>query len=357
MRHATTAVSVCLAAALCLACAGHLTRSPAEARPEEGTETRRPPDPELARAVDGALERLLAGGGREGLRILAECGDDGALSETVIYGSGVGVWNRSRQFALAPERVTALLERFRATGFAHFQELYGTIEQEIPTPGDAPAPSPERGAAALRVVCRVAFTADGITKQSSQLAKGPRSEELRALAERILAVGREAGASGVAAESLDDGLGKIASGTLAPEVLRLLVHRKPGTAPGDHETEGFLLRLEGGRATAQRFTARGASAGGYGEPRVLDLADREVVRLAGILAEGRVGELPVNLYAPYYTDVTAQVLDRKTQIQARRFRGMTPRTHGEAQRRFDRAYQELAALAERTLSEGRPEGG
>lgn len=349
MRQATIAVAVCLAVALCLGCAGHPTSSPAEARPGEELEPDRRPDPELAREVDRALERLLAGGDRDGLRILAECGEDGALTETVVYGSGVGVWNRVRQFTLGRNQVTALLERFRDARFSRFQELYGTIVREIPIPSEPPG----AGASALRVVCRVALTVDGFTKQSSQLSKGPVSEELESLAETILAVGREAGASGISADDLDDGLAKIAAGTLAPEVLRLRLHRKPGTAPTEAGGEGFLLRLEGGRATIQPF----ASPGGYGDPHVLDLDAATVARLASVLEENRPGALPVNLYAPQYTDLTVEVLNRKTDVQARRFRGMTPRTHGENQRRFDRIYQELAALAARALNEGTPEGG
>lgn len=310
----------------------------AEGTREEGyamremRETVRPADPELARRVDGALERVLTSGERDGVSILAECGDDGALTEVRIFGSGVGIWNRNRQFTLPAERVTALLERFREIGFSRFQELYGTIEQEIPVPEDV-------GGAALRVICRVELTLDGVTKQSGQLDEGPRSEELKELADSILELGREPGTSGTTADGLDDGLAKIAAGTLAPEVLRVLLHRKPDARAVAAGETGFLLRIEGARATVQPYT------GSYGDAVEIDLTRPELAELAAHLAENRPGDLPLNLYANHYTDLVVEVLDRKREIQARTFTGITPSTHGEAQERFDRIYDRLAEVA------------
>lgn len=298
----------------------------------EREETVRPADPELARRIDGALERVLGGGERDGVSILAECGDDGALTAVRIFGGGVGIWNRSRQFRLPEKRVTALLERFRKVGFSRFQELYGTIEEEVPVPEDV-------GGSALRVICRVELTVDGVTKQSGQLAEGPRSEELKDLAHTILDLGRGPGTSGTTAESLDDGLAKIAAGTLAPEVLRILLHRKPEARAVAAGEAGFLLRIEGGQATVQPYTGR------YGDAEEIGLTGPELAELAADLAENRPGSLPVNLYANYYTDLVVEVLDRKREIQARTFTGVTPSTHGEAQERFDRIYDRLAEVA------------
>lgn len=313
------------------------TEAEGEREAEEHEATARPADPELARRVDQALDHVLAGGSRDGVSVFAECGDDGSLTEVQIFGSGVGIWNRGRQFTLAPAQVTALLERFREVGFSRFQEIYGEIEEEVPVP--------EEGASILRIVCRVALTVGDVTKQSSQLSEGPRSEELRSLAQEVLALGHGPGAAGVGAESLDDGLAKIAGGTLAPEVLRVLLHRKPDAGPAGAGGRGFLLRIEGARATVQPYT----TSGGYGDPVAVDLAAPEVARLAALLAEHRAGELPVNLYAPQYTDMVIEVLNRKVDVQARRFSGMTPTTHGEAQKRFDRIYEEVAGLARRAL--------
>lgn len=307
-----------------------------EREAEEREATVRPADPELARRLDRALERALASGEREGVSVLSECGDDGALTEVRIFGSGVGIWNRSRQFTLEPARVTRLLERFRRVGFPRFQELYGAIEDEVPVP--------EEGASSLQVVCRVALTIGDVTKQSAQLSDGPKSKELRELAGWILDLGRGPGASGVTAESLDDGLAKIAAGTLAPEVLSVLLHRKPEPREAAGGATGFLLRIEAGRANVRPF-----AAAGYGAPVPIDLEAADLARLAERLAAADAGELPANLYATDYTDLVIEVLDRKTQVQARGFTGMTPATHGEAQKRFDRIYQELAALAECAL--------
>jgi len=360
LKFAPTTLA-CLVLATSLACAGGAgpdlgtsreaeavrgePRIESEAAEEAREATVRPADPELARQIDQALEGVLTGGSRDGLIVFAECGDDGTLTETRIFGSGVGVWNRNRQFTLEPARVTRLLERFRKVGFSRFQELYGEIEDEVPIPGE--------GASALQVVCRVALTIGDVTKQSAQLSDGPRSEALYELADRVLALGRRQGADGVTAESLDDALSKIADGTLAPEVLSVLLHRKPDAGPGASGGTGFLLRIEGGRVSARRYTP----GAGYGEPVANELDAAEAARLARRLAEAHPGELPLNLYATDYTDLVIEVLDRKTQIQARAFTGMSRSTHGAAQVRFDRVYDALAELAESKLETANGGGG
>lgn len=359
MTRRSTALALMLAAALGCAARGGpepRTAQDREARasaPEPEVETGRPADPELTRAVERALQRATAGGGawRE-LHVLVECAGDAGMRQAEVFGNGVAIWDRRRQHELSREELVALLERFRRAGFAGFQEMYGTIVREIPIPQDAPPGEDPGWLAAIQVICRVVLTLDGVTKQSVQLAKGPRSEELDALARSVLDAVRPAPGAGVGAEDLNDGLARIGDGGLAPETLRLLLHRKPEAAAVEGGEEAWILRLEGRRAAVEPFR----QPGGYGGPVTLELPEAEVARVAALLAEAGVGALPENLWAPHYTDLVVEVLDHEARVQARRFRGMTASTHGEAQERFDRLYTALADLAHRVLREGAPAG-
>jgi hypothetical protein len=313
-----------LALALLVGCAGggRPPGTPGPAPASAGARTAAagaPAEPDLARALD----RALAGGSWNELHLLTECFDRDAFLQVELFGEGVGIWNGERQLAVGRDELLELLERLRDARFAGFKELYGKGETRD---------------AATRVICRVALTLDGATKQSVQVAEGRRFPELQALALEVLGRFRERGEAGVGAADLADGLRKVADGRLAPRTLNVLLHRKPDAAAGER---GFLMRLEG-RALSVLLYRPGA---GYGEPVARELAPEELSRLAALLAEDRAGELPDNLWAEHYTDLVVTVLDREVRVQARRFAGMTAATHPEAQPRFDRIYQALAELA------------
>jgi hypothetical protein len=276
--------------------------------------------------VGEALERALAHGWRE-LRIEAECRVEGRLPRAEVFGSGVGIWNGERQFRLSPERVRSLLAAIRDAGFASMRPSYG---------GKGDSPSPEREAP--RLTCRVGLSLDGVSGESVQLQGGRQSAELRGLAERILGECRTEAEAGTVATDLGDGLAKVASGVLAPEVLHVLVSRRPEGGPSAHAARSWVLRVEGRTASI-----RGPGSEG-GEVVEVALVDGEAAALAGLLRQEGVADLPQNLYAEELTDLVVRVLAHEKKVQARRFAGMTRATHGEAQERLDRI---LAALVER----------
>jgi hypothetical protein len=140
------------------------------------------------------------------------------------------------------------------------------------------------------------------------------------------------------ATDLGDGLAKVASGVLAPEVLHVLVSRRPEGGPSAHAARSWVLRVEGRTASI-----RGPGSEG-GEVVEVALVDGEAAALAGLLRQEGVADLPQNLYAEELTDLVVRVLAHEKKVQARRFAGMTRATHGEAQERLDRI---LAALVER----------
>jgi hypothetical protein len=318
-----------LALALLVGCAGggRPDGTPAPEPAAAGARTAAagaPAEPDLARALD----RALAGGSWHELHLLTECFDRDAFLKVELFGEGVGIWNGERQLSVGRDELLELLERLRGARFAAFKELYG---------------KGETGDAATRVICRVALTLDGATKQSVQVAEGRRFPELQALALEVLGRFRERGEDGVGAADLADGLRKVADGRLAPRTLSVLLHRKPDAAAVAVGEQGFLMRLEG-RALSVLPYRPGA---GYGGPAARELAPEELSRLAALLAESGAGELPDNLWAEHYTDLVVTVLDREARVQARRFAGMTATTHPEAQPRFDRIYQALAELVPR----------
>lgn len=301
-------------------------------------------DPVLAGQVERALDAALApGASRDDLRVFSECWLDDALYQVELFGDGVGVWNGERQFEIGRDRVTEVLELLRSARFGEMREVYGEAGVDIPIPQDAGRAGGAGAVAATRVMCLVSLRIGEVEKQSIQISKPPRSEELAALAESIFGLCRGPAETGVTAGGLDDGLAKVAAGTLAPETLSVLVQRKPEGRELKEGAEGFLLRIDGGRATVRRLE----SSGGYGPVRRLDLTGGELAALAGRLAEARIGDAPPNLWAEHYTDLVIGVLGHEQRIQARRFARMTPATHGDAQVRYDEVYEALAALAGR----------
>jgi hypothetical protein len=308
---------------------------PVPSRPEPAAMA----DAENDAAVGRALDRALDGGWDE-LRIESGCRSDAGFVSVELFGNGVGIWNREAQFRIPEAGLRSLLVALREADFAGMRDSYGGKGDPI-----------EPGHQAPRVTCRVRLGVDGLRKQVVQLQGGRQSEELKRLANRILEECRAPARSGVRADDLGDGLNKVAEGALAAEAFHLLVNRRGEDAAA--AGENWLLRVDGNRASLSRQPR----SGGPAAPLLLELQREDLARLARQLGASELGALPANLYAPLYTDVTVAVLGRRKQIQARRFAGLTPASHGEKQRRFDLLFEELNQLKSRVANEGRPEVG
>ncbi len=188
-----------------------------------------PERPSLA----GALDRALADGWNE-LEIEAECRVEGRLPRVEVYGNGVGIWNDERQFVLSRTEVRELLAAVRDAGFASMRPSYGG--KHDPAREDAQAP---------RLTCRASVRLDGASGEAVQLEGGRQFAELRRLAETILDACREKAAAGTGAADLDDGLAKVASGILAPEVLQVLVSRQPEGRSSTDPARVLTMRVAG----------------------------------------------------------------------------------------------------------------
>jgi hypothetical protein len=254
-----------------------------------------------------------------------------------VFGNGVAIWSRQKQFRLNRDQLRAQLEAFVELDFANLRESYGGKGDPDTAEGQAP-----------RATCRIRLALDGVAKQVVQLQGGRQSRQLKELAHRILDSCREPARAGVTAADLNDGLAKIERGELASEALHVLAHRKVDRRISGGVEGSWILRVDGPAASTTLYKAEG----GYTEPIVLKLAQEDLAKLALSLKDRAVGDLPGNLYAEHYTDFVVQVLKHEKRIQARPFAGMTAATHGEMQPRFDEIFRALQQLHQRVLQEG-----
>ena len=251
-----------------------------------------------------------------------------------IYGNGIGVWNKRAQLRLTRKDLLDLLESFEKSSFVRMPPQLG------------------EGSDMLKLQGKVSLTIGRETQIVHQLATGDQSEEIANLAAEILDLAEARGKEGVSASSLSDGLKKLTAGKLAPEALQLTAVRRkemPGEADSSDPEDGWLLRVTGRRAEVQLFH-RGR---GYDPAREATLTEAEFRALLENLVRADLADLPQNAYAAQYTDVTVQVLDQVKDIAARRYADITPRSHGEKQKTFDRLYSELRQLTKRVLEGGR----
>ena len=280
---------------------------------------------------------------QDSLDLLTECRGETGMRSMRVWGDGLVVWEGRRQAFLAPAEVLAVLERLHVADFASFAPLYGGPRQQDPMEHDRP----DDGNAVL-ISCRVRVSLDGSSKESVQRAKGEQSEELKALAESLLAIGETAARNGIEAANLLDGLEKVGRGELDPRVFRVMLHRKPTAEEIGESGPGFLMRVEGQEVTTRRHDPQS----GYGQEKVLDLDVAAVRNLALVVAELDPEAMPVNLWAPIYTEVAIEVLDHRQSVQARRFAGLEPTAHGDLQENFDALVRTLVRLQDQVAAEG-----
>jgi len=249
----------------------------------------------------------------------------------------VGIWNRSRQFDPGREALMGVLKALREADFAAMPDSFGGIRR--------PPGGPAMGMP-VRLVGSVSLTLGGVTKSSTQLGGGEQSEELRALAKRILDVWEQAARKGVEAADLLDGLRKVADGRLAPQTFRLTLVRVV-RGRGAARVRCYFYLLDGAAEVR-------AVEGGSTKHRRLALSPKALRDILDVLVAEGVDGLPRNLWAPHYTDLSVSVLNRHMGLQARPdFARIGPRTHGEKQERFNRIFAALDALRARVLKEGK----
>lgn len=309
----------------------------------------------ITRALDQALERR----SWQDLRLDAQCLEDGQFLSTRLLGTGVGIWNHERQFAVPRERLLDLLAALHSSGFGAMRDSHheeeereerkreerarrehggreGAVERE--QGGWEEEEEEEKEEEEWVAPCHLRVRLDGVEQRSEELSMERQLAEVMDLARQVLATGSELGPSGQTAASLEDGLGKIVRGELAPETLSLQFQRQPDTP--DLREGTWLLRVEDSRAEISFF----APETGWTEPQRVSLSREDVAGLARRIAIARPTDLPVNLHSSWYEDLQIQVLNRKAIFQARGFASLSPETHGARQKRFEEIVAALEEL-------------
>ena len=267
-----------------------------------------------------------AGGDGATLRVRAEWQRGPEMESAEIHGSGAGVWNDQVALRVSPGDVRAIARSIDEARFAAMPDRFGKGRKKI------------RG--------KVTVSTDGAAKTVVQMADGERSEALATLAAEVITIGRNAAKNGTRAQSLADGLQKVAAGALPLEALRVFVQRRDDRS--EARQAGWLLHIRGREAIARAVDPKS----GYGNAHRIVLTEDDLRSIVTLLRESDFATLPNTLYAPMYTDFRVDVLDRSRDLQARRYGGVSAKTHGARQEAFDRAFEKARALAQRALREG-----
>lgn len=297
------------------------------AESEEEERERRAAKPRANRPLAVRIEARAAGGtsAAEPLRVRVDWSRNGTMTAAEMYSSGAGIWNDQRAFRMSNPEIAAVARLLRDARFANMAERYGEMEEDF-----------------LKINGKISVSAADAGKSVIQLERGPQSDELATLAAALLARAENASRDGATADSLADGLAKIAAGALPAEALRLTAQVREGS--------GFLVHIRGGEAVARGFDAKS----GYTAPRRLALPAADLAELAALLQALDPASLPADLFAPEYVELRVEVLGKSADRQARPYAGVTAATHGARQAQFDRVIDALRRVAGRALAQGSP---
>jgi len=272
------------------------------------------------------------------VRIDAFWSRDGKAVSARIFGDGVGIWQRQLQFQLSKAQVVGILKTLQEAGFGSMPDRLGGEEEEAV------------GNEGPQLKGQLAVLAGSASKRVLQLVQGDQSKEFELLVNAVLDACAGPATRGIGAATMEEGLRMLAAGQLSPQILETTVQRPPDAKASDRPEEGWILRTAGSRATAEQ-----TGAGKSPPPaRELVLSPKEFRALATTLAEADPASLPQSLYAPRYTDLTVELFSYHRTIAGRRFLGMTPETHGDKQKAFDRLVDVFRALHERVEKQGKP---
>lgn len=267
------------------------------------------------------------------VRMFTRCTtEEGTYEQVEIFGNGVMIWNGESQTRLPAIGVRGFIYRVHESGFADMPATFGGKAPEQPVPARLESKAP------LRILCEFEVEIDAQRKRVEQLDSGEQSDELLDLSRTFLAKCRRRAVLGVSAQDLGDGLAKVSERELAPETFKMTFTEKPELSQSDEG--GLLLKTRGRRMVARRHNR----SSGFGKPVEMQLTQAAFADLVRQLAARGADAMPINLYAPNYIDLTIEVLNHRTSIQARQFAGLEPDTHGEQQREFNKLVNVVRSL-------------
>ena len=253
--------------------------------------------------------------------------------EMIVYGSGVGVWAGTRQFPVTEKEMLKALKLLDRVGFASMPDR---------VKGPKPAHVEEGGEPDSTMIMRaVTLTIGDLSKTVIQDNKAWKLESFEKLREKLVKIFRKAATQGIEASSLDDGLAKLASGALAPEVLQVLVNAPQQRGLRSQEGQGWVLRVNHGLIEVEPHSLET----GYGRPVTRRIRPEQARQIAAWLREAGFADMPPNVYDAGYTDLSVTVLGREKSIQAREFAGRDPAAEAALRARFRALRDRLEGLA------------
>ena len=253
--------------------------------------------------------------------------------EMIVYGSGVGVWARTRQFPVTEKQMLKALKLLDRAGFASMPDH---------VKGPKPAHVEEGGEPdSTQIVRAVTLTIGTFSKTVIQDNKAWKLESFEKLRRDLVKIFRKAATQGVEASSLDDGLAKVASGELAPEVLQVLVNAPQQRGLRSQAGQGWVLRIRHGQIEVESHDLET----GYGRPVARRVTPEQAREIAAWLREAGLPDMPPNVYDTGYTDLSVSVLAREKDIQAREFAGRDPAAEAALRSRFRVLRDHLQGLA------------
>jgi len=280
-----------------------------------------------AEAVAESIHQARDGG--SDFHLLAECTDDKGHRSLEAFPSGVAIWNGATQVAVTDPVRRALLDALLSRGFPTLAASYGGSDEEESAESEAmEAGATSRDNGALRVRCRVVFESGEVSKTSIQQANGEQSPKLLGLVAALLDLAEPLAAEGVGAADLDDGLAKLARGELAAETFTLRFVQLPEN--GSRQT-GSILLVERGVLTRRPY----APGRELGDGESGELTHDRLAELVQKIQQAGVSSMPGNLWAADHEELEVRVLDHRATVLARPFSRLSPKDHGEAQKRLD----------------------
>ncbi|MBK9087588.1 MAG: hypothetical protein IPL90_00470 [Holophagales bacterium] len=253
-----------------------------------------------------------------------------------VYGSGVGIWNREKQFALTPDEHKELLKSLVASGLFEMPER--------PKPARSVEMNPP---VVVRAVGVKVGDLERVVSQNDRVWALPALETL--VADLFKLCGKAA-STGTGASTLADGLEKVAKGKLAPETLLVVLNIPPVAASASAPAANGVLAVLDGGALKWTDQAPGKPAEAVPTP----ISAERLRSLAALLAEAGFDKLPPNLYRERYVDLRANVLNRVHSIQARKFAGLDSSKSLPQQKALEKIIEAVLALGPQ--GQGRPPG-
>lgn len=249
--------------------------------------------------------------------------------DLIVLGSGAGVWNLNKQFRLTDREMRAMLQLLVSRGYFELPEH--------PKPTKASDHVPQAPVILRAIIVRVGDLERTVAQNTRVLVL----QSFDDMVSDLFTLCEKPAASGTMAETLEDGLRKVASGKLAPEVLEIVLNEPPVASTSSRAAEeGLVVVLKESVLTSTTQFPGAALLRQDRHP----LPAEQVRALAAVALEGGVASLPINLFRPRYVDLQVAVLNQRKNLQARAFAGMDPGKHVAEQQSIERFVDAILAL-------------